>query len=201
MNGTIRKLTAAVALTLVTILGCGATEVAPTMRPLVARRSDPQPYLPPATREPLRSVATIGLYATVAEDDVRASALSFIRAWVTEDIDALMDLISDDFSLGSGGRTISRQVLREAWIRQFARLDFTQLTIDEVVDQERIEVIPYEEHGHIRMPAQGVLRTGDLLVRLRMLVTQRNRRRYFDDVVELWFRRNQGCWEIVALGD
>jgi hypothetical protein len=34
-----------------------------------------------------------------------------------------------------------------------------------------------------------------------MRVTQRNRRRYFDDVLDLWFRRQAGRWRIVALGD
>jgi len=142
----------------------------------------------------------MGVTATVAEDDVRGTALAFIRAWLAEDLDALMELISEDFSLGSGGRSISRQVLREAWQRQFARLDFTQFTVDEVVDYEQIEVIPYEERA-MRGPSHGGLRSGDLLVRLRMRVTRRNRRRYFDDVLELWFRRQRGRWQIVALGD
>ncbi len=172
----------------------------------VTRRADPQPYHPPATRGPLHSGTTVGLFAAVTEDDVRASAFTFMRAWLAEDLEGLMELMSEEFSLAAGGRTISRRVLREAWQRQFARLDFTQFTVDEVVDRDRIEVIPFDEHRS-RQP-QGMrrrqhrsLRTGDLLVRLRMRVTRRNRRRYFDDVLELWFRRQGSRWRIVALGD
>lgn len=179
---------------------CASATIQTTAAPPSARRSDPQPYHPPVTRSPLHSGVTLGVTATVAEDDVRSTALSFLRSWLAEDIEALMELISEDFSLGSGGRSISRQVLREAWQRQFARLDFTQFTVDEVVDYDHIAVIPFEERT-MRSPAHGGLRSGDLLVRLRMLVTQRNRRRYFDDVLDLWFRRERGRWQIVALGD
>jgi hypothetical protein len=112
----------------------------------------------------------------------------------------MMELMSEDFMLGSSGRVIARQVLEEAWQRQFARLDYTQFSLDEVVDREQIEVIPFDE-ATARRPQQRGLRSGDVLVRLRMLVTQRNRRRYFDDVQQLWFRRQQGRWRIVAMGN
>lgn len=198
----VRIVTFSTALSVVclTLLSCTTTTAPPPAAPRASRRADPQPYLPPVTRGPLRSGVTVGVTASVAEDDVRATALTFMRAWLAEDIEALMELISDDFSLGSGGRSVSRQVLREAWQRQFARLDFTQFTVDEVVDYDHIDVIPFEERT-MRGPSHGGLRSGDLLVRLRMQVTQRNRRRYFDDVLELWFRRERGRWQIVALGD
>lgn len=183
-----------------TILSCTPTTPPPRAAPRAARRADPQPYLPPVNRGPLRSGVTVGVTATVAEDDVRATALTFMRTWLAEDIEGLMELISEDFSLGSGGRSVSRQVLREAWQRQFSRLDFTQFAVDEVVDYDHIDVIPFEERT-MRGPSHGGLRSGDLLVRLRMQVTRRNRRRYFDDVLELWFRRERSRWQIVALGD
>lgn len=184
------------------LAGC-APEAAqqPESVPLVTRRDDPQPYLPPVARGAVHSGATVGVSASMAEDDVRGSALAFMRAWLAEDIEGLMDLISEDFALGAGGRSISRQVLREAWQRQFARLDFTQFTVDEVVDHDAIEVIPFDDQAQRSGPSQGVIRPGDLLVRLRMRVTQRNRRRYFEDVLELWFRRQRGRWLIVALGE
>jgi hypothetical protein len=189
--------------TLLALVAACAPEAAqqPEAVPLVTRRDDPQPYLPPVARGAFHSGATVGVSASMAEDDVRASALAFMRAWLAEDIEGLMDLISEDFALGAGGRSISRQVLREAWQRQFARLDFTQFTVDEVVDRDAIEVIPYDDQAQRSGPSQGVLRAGDLLVRLRMRVTQRNRRRYFEDVLELWFRRQRGRWLIVALGE
>lgn len=183
-------------------LGLTACPSTPTPTPTVAvRRADPQPYIPPASRGPLRSGTTTGLFATMAEDDVRSAALAFLRAWIAEDVDGLMELISEDFSLGAGGRTISRRVLREAWQRQFARLDFTQFSLDEVVDHNQIEITSFDERSSHRSPQHRGLRSGDLLVRLRMQVTRRNRRRYFDDVLELWFRRQRGRWLIVALGD
>ena len=184
------------------LLGCGpAAAPPPESVPLVMRRDDPQPYLPPVARGAFRSGSTMGVSASMAEDDVRASALAFMRAWLAEDIEGLMALISEDFALGAGGHSISRQVLREAWQRQFARLDFTQFTVDEVVDHDALEVIPFDQQARRTGPSQTVLRTGDLLVRLRMRVTQRNRRRYFEDVLELWFRRQRGRWLIVALGE
>lgn len=172
----------------------------PTTTVRVARRADPQPYYPPATRGPSRSGSTVGLFASVAEDDVRAAAISFMRAWLAEDVESMMELMSEDFMLGSSGRVIARRVLREAWQRQFARLDYTQFSIDEVVDRDHIEVLPFDERI-ARRPQQRGLRSGDLLVRLRMLVTRRNRRRYFDDMQQLWFRRQQGRWRIVAMGN
>jgi hypothetical protein len=186
----------------VLLLSCATVaQPRPEAVSLAVRRDDPQPFLPPVTRGSLHSGATLGVSATMAEDDVRASALGFMRAWLAEDIEALMELISEEFALGAGGHSISRQVLREAWQRQFARLDFTQFSVDEVVDFDAIEVTPFEERPGSPSASQGVLRPGDLLVRLRMQVTQRNRRRYFEDVLELWFRRQRGRWLIVALGE
>jgi hypothetical protein len=188
---------------LAALLSSCTPEAAQSAAPVapVTRRDDPQPYLPRVARGVFRTGATVGVSASMAEDDVRSSALAFMRAWLAEDIEGLMALISEDFALGAGGRSISRQVLREAWQRQFARLDFTQFTVDEVVDHDAIEVIPYDDQAQRGGPSQGVLRGGDLLVRLRMRVTQRNRRRYFEDVLELWFRRQRGRWLIVALGE
>ncbi len=179
-------------------LGCGGPEPTPVAAP-VARRADPQPYLPPPTEGPTKSGVVLGVTAEASQDDVRSAARAFMRAWIHEDIDALMEYIGEDFSLGSSGRTLPRQVIQQAWQRQFALLDYTQFTLDEVLDPDGIEVIPYGEQRSSRHQASW-LRPGDLLVRLRMRVTRRNRRRYFDDVIELWFRQVGGRWQIVALG-
>jgi hypothetical protein len=196
-----RRVAATAAVVVVGMSGCSASM--PMTAPAVTvRRADPQPYVPPATRGPLHSGATVGLFATMAEDDVRAAALDFLQSWLTEDVDRLMELISEDFTVGAtGGRSINRRVLREAWQRQFLRLDFTQFSLEEVVDENQIEVISFDEQTTRRSPRHRGLRSGDLLVRLPMLVTRRNRRRYFEDVLELWFRRQRGRWRIVAMGN
>jgi hypothetical protein len=177
---------------------CGAAEPEVTTVP-VARRSDPQPYVPPPVDGPTKSGRMVGVTALVPQDDVRAAALNFLRGWINEDIEALMEFIGDDFSLGTTGRTLPRQVLREAWLRQFALLDYTQFTLDEIIDRDAFEVIPYGEQ-QLSGGNANWLRTGDLLVRLTMRVTRRNRRRYFDNTIELWFRQVGGRWQIVALG-
>ena len=190
-----RRVAATAAVVVVGMSGCSASM--PMTAPAVTvRRADPQPYVPPAPWWPE------GLFATMAEDDVRAAALDFLQSWLTEDVDRLMELISEDFTVGAtGGRSINRRVLREAWQRQFLRLDFTQFSLEEVVDENQIEVISFDEQTTRRSPRHRGLRSGDLLVRLPMLVTRRNRRRYFEDVLELWFRRQRGRWRIVAMGN
>ena len=110
-----------------------------------------------------------------------------------------MSFISDDFSLGNTGRRLPRQVLQEAWQRQFSLLDYTQFTIDEIIDRDNVEVVPYDNRSADGRHDSG-LHSGDLLVRLNMRVTRRNGRRYFDNVIELWFRRVEGRWQVVALG-
>jgi hypothetical protein len=126
--------------------------------------------------------------------------VAFLQAWLQEDVEALMELVSGDFALAPGSRATSRRTVREAWQRQFARLDYTQFSLDDVLDPTQIEIETFEER-QTRTPArQGWLQPGDRLVRLPMRVTRRNRRRYFDDTIELWFRRDSGRWQIVALG-
>lgn len=178
---------------------CASVETSASTAPPISRREDPQPYLPPPTEGPPRSGATLGVTAVVPQDDVRAAALTFMSAFVDEDIETMLGFVGENFSLGTTGRMLPRRVLEEAWRRQFSILDYTQFSLDEAIDRESMEVIPFEEHQTGPRGTQW-LTEGDVLVRLRMRVTTRNRRRYFDNPTELWFRQVGGRWQIVALG-
>ena len=182
-----------------------ACAAAPTPEPVAvghaSRRSDPLPWIPPPVISTPESGHTVGLVASSggSPSGVVAVSLAFVRAILDEDLEGLMDFLAAELAVGTSGRTVPNRMLREHFQRQFALLDFGQFTLEEVVYRDRIEVVRFEdEESGAR--AGGTLREGDVLVRLNMLVTRRNRRRYFDDVMELWFRHEAGRWRVVAWG-
>lgn len=183
-------------------LGCGSPQADEGPRPIASRRSDPQPYVPPPLDGAPRSGRVVGLVAEGSRLDVVGAALAVVQAIVDEDLDVLMALVAEgqDLAVGTAGRTVPRSMLRDHFDQQFALLDFHQFTLEEVVDRERVEVVPFESPG-TGTGSTGPLRTGDVLVRLQMRVTERNRRRYFEDVYEWWFRESRGRWQIVVWGD
>jgi hypothetical protein len=129
--------------------------------------------------------------------DVVGAALAVIQAIINEDIEGVMSAVVEELAIGSTGRTVPRSMLRRHFESQFSMLDYQQFTLEEVVDREGVEVTPYETH---HAAPGGTLQAGDVLVRLRMLVTSRNRRRYFENTYEWWFRQEGGRWQIVAWG-
>ena len=178
---------------------CAAPDAPAPVAAPIARREDPRVYLPPPIDGVARSGSTLGITAVVPQDDVRSAALTFLRAFIAEDIETLMGFVGESFALGTSGRVLPAQVIREAWQRQFALLDYTQFTVEEVLEHYGIEVVSFEESGSGVDRSQW-LRPGDILVRFRMRITSRNRRRYFEDPMELWFRHVGGRWRIVAVG-
>ena len=184
---------------LVAAFGCGGPRVTDQEAPQVTRRTDPQPYVPPATDAPPTSGQVAGVVAAGSSLDVVSAALRVIQAILDEDIDGVMSVVAEELAIGSSGRRVPRTMLQRHFESQFALLDYHQFSVDEAVDRDRIDVVPYDAHPSARRSG-GTLQEGDVLVRLNMLVTRRNRRRYFEDVYEWWFRQVGGRWQIVAWG-
>jgi len=181
------------------LTSCGAPQDGEAPPAPVSRRADPQPYVPPAADAPPESGHAVGVVAVGSSLDVVAAALRVVQAIIDEDIEGVMGVVADDLAIGTTGRSVPRRMLHRHFDSQFALLDYHQFTLEEVVDRDRIDVVPFESHGSAGRSG-GTLREGDVLVRLNMLVTSRNRRRYFEDVYEWWFRQVGGRWRIVAWG-
>jgi hypothetical protein len=141
----------------------------------------------------------VGVVAVGSSLDVVSAAFRLVQAIIDEDLEGVMAFVAEDLALGTTGRTVPGRMLQRHFESQFALLDYHQFTLEEVVDRDGVEVVPFEAHEG-PTPAEGGLREGDVLVRLSMLVTSRNRRRYFEDVYEWWFRQVDGRWQIVAWG-
>jgi hypothetical protein len=70
------------------------------------------------------------------------------------------------------------------------------------VRPERIEHYAYDELGGTDAPARPVsMREGEVYVRVPLEVTQVGGEKYFDDVIVLILRRDEGGYKIAAYGE
>lgn len=155
--------------------------------PLPAARAEAQGVV--ALREPLSSDAVV--------DVVRA----LVAAWQHESLDGLEALLTDDAGpIEARGR--GRTALVDSWRQRLRQHAYHHLEGLELVRPERIEHYAYDELGGPDAPARPPgMRAGEVYVRVPLEVTQIAGEKYFDDVIVLLLRREEGTYKIAAYGE
>lgn len=142
-----------------------------------------------ALREPLSSDAVV--------DVVRA----LMDAWQRESLEALSALLTADAG-PIEARARGRGALVESWRQRLRAHPYRHLEGLQLVRPERIEHYGYEElggaDGLARPPG---MREGEVYVRVPLEVSEIAGEKYFDDVIVLLLRREQGGYKIAAYGE
>ncbi len=142
-----------------------------------------------ALREPLSSDAVV--------DVVRA----LMDAWQRESLEALGALLTADAG-PIESRARGRASLVESWRQRMRAHPYRRLEGLQLVRPERIEHYAYDELGVADAPARPAgMREGEIYVRVPLEVTQVAGEKYFDDVIVLLLRREEGGYRIAAYGE
>jgi hypothetical protein len=186
----------------------GATVEAPTMaraEDKPARRPDAVVVEPPAAMPSAVSRADAGgvvmLREPLAGDAVRDLALSLADAWQRESLDALSSLLTADAGpLEARGR--GRAALVESWRQRLRAHPYGKLAGVELVRPERIERWESDDLGSPDAPVRPPdVRAGELYVRVPLEVSRIAGEKFFDDVIVLLVRREDGKYKIAAYGE
>jgi hypothetical protein len=142
-----------------------------------------------ALREPLSSDAVA--------DVVRA----LLDAWQRESLEALGALLTADAGpIEARGR--GPGALVESWRQRLRAHPYRRLEGLQLVRSERIEHYAYDELGGPDAPARPTgMREGEVYVRVPLDVTHVDNEKYFDDVIVLVLRREEGAYKIAAYGE
>jgi hypothetical protein len=142
-----------------------------------------------ALREPLSSDAVA--------DVVRA----LMDAWQRESLEALGALLTADAG-PMEARARGRAALVEAWRQRLRQHAYRHLEGLQLVRPERIEHYAYDELGGPDAPVRPAgMREGEVYVRVPLEVSQVGGEKYFDDVIVLLLRREEGGYKIAAYGE
>jgi hypothetical protein len=159
----------------------------PPAMPVPAAHADAHGVV--ALREPLSSDAVV--------DVVRA----LMDAWQHESLESLGALLTADAG-PIEARARGRTALVETWRQRLRQHPYRHLEGLQLVRPERIEHFAYDELGGLDAPARPAgMREGEVYVRVPLEVAQVGGEKYFDDVIVLLLRREEGAYKIAAYGE
>jgi len=195
------------------LASCGSKQVGATVEaPTLARTEDRPTRKPDAVVvEPPAAMPTavsradargvVMLREPVAGDAVRDLVASVVDAWQRESLDALSSLLTADAGpFEARGR--GRAALIEGWRQRLRAHPYGKLAGVELVRPERIERWESDDLGSPDAPARPPdLRPGETYVRVPVEVGRVAGEKFFDDVIVLVVRRDDGKYKIAAYGE
>jgi hypothetical protein len=161
---------------------------------------EPPPAMPvPASHAEAHGV--VALREPLSSDAVADVVRALLDAWQRESLEALGGLLTNDAGpIEARGR--GRAALVESWRQRMRAHPFRHLEGLQLVRPERIEHYGYDELGGPDAPARPPsMREGEVYVRVPLEVTQVAGEKYFDDVIVLLLRREEGGYKIAAYGE
>jgi hypothetical protein len=161
---------------------------------------EPPPAMPvPATHAEAHGV--VALREPLSSDAVVDVVRALMGAWQRESLDALAALLTADAGpIEARGR--GRAALVESWRQRLRAHAYRHLEGLQLVRPERIEHYAYDELGGPDAPARPAgMREGEVYVRVPLEIAQIAGERYFDDVIVLLLRREEGGYKIAAYGE
>lgn len=204
------RLTAAIAIAcVIASSGCGrrpaSGPVFPTSAelPATARRPDgvvvdPEPELP-APSEATRTEASLAvLRAPLAEKLARAVVFAFFRCVVSEDVDAMAELLTSDAAAPTKSRASTPSLL-DHWRGRIRHLKYRLLAAETVYDETRIEIYRYGdlEAALPGRPARPPSMTAsDLLARVPISTVRAGSDRLFGDEIVFVLHRDKYRYRI-----
>jgi hypothetical protein len=191
-------------------IGCGGTGPAVAVAP--SQSAEPPPRRPdgvvveppsalptPALRADARGV--VALREPLSTDAVRDVVFAVVGAWQRESIDDLMALLTGDAG-PMDQRSRGRAALQEAWRQRMRAHEYRRLEGIELVRPERIEHFEWQELGVPGAPPRPPqMQPDEVYVRVPLEVTEIAGERFFDGVLLLVLRRDEGRYRIAAYGE
>jgi hypothetical protein len=204
MTSTWRAGAVGAALAGVTALACAPGPVVTAAElPSVPRHPDgvllePPPALPGAAdRASARGVVL--LREPLAPEVARRIAADFLHAFVLEDIDAVLALLTPNAVALDGPR---RGSLRDVWYARMRSFDYTKLAGEEIAHLDQIERAEYDDLGGSGEPPRPqVMRRGDVLMRVPIATPRVGTDQVFPEVLILLLRRDDGTFKIAGVGE
>jgi hypothetical protein len=197
----------------VQLAGCGTKQVGATVEAPTLARSEDKPARrpdavvvePPAAMPSAVSRAdargVVMLREPLAADAVRNLVASLADAWQRESLDALSSLLTADAG-PLEARARGRAALIESWRQRLRAHPYGKLAGVELVRPERIERWESDDLGSPDAPARPPdVRAGELYVRIPVEVSRVAGEKFFDDVIVLLVRREDGKYKIAAYGE
>jgi len=161
---------------------------------------EPPPSIPtPVTRALAGGV--IALREPLGGDAVRELVSSLVDAWEHESLDGLTALLAADAG-PIESRARGRSALIESWRQRMHAHEYGRLSGVELVRPERIERYDWDDLAGADAPARPPeMRPDELYVRVPLQTTRVAGELFFQDVILLLLRREEGRYRISAYGE
>jgi hypothetical protein len=159
---------------------------------------DPSPELPVAAEAVDKGTGIVALKPPLPDRAARAMVAAFIRAVVTENVEALSDLATSDATMAARGRTGTPSLV-DHWRARLRHFRYRVLASDILYQEADIELYRYED---LETPLPGrPLRPGDMapadvLLRVPILIVRAGSERVFGDDMLFHLRRDKGRYVI-----
>ncbi len=159
----------------------------------------PAPIPVAADRAEARGV--VALREPLPDEAVQSLVTQYLRAWTSESIDTLEQLLTPDaVSLDAAHQT--RVQLREAWRTRMQNLDYKKLAGVQVARIDRIERLEFADLGAPGAPSRPPeMHPGDVLARVPIVSARVGSEQLFPDLLVLLLRRENGRYRIAGVGE
>jgi hypothetical protein len=213
----VRAVTRATAAGVGALVACGAPRsgaitadrasiVALADEPDAAPRRPDGVVLEPPTAMPSASAraearGVVALRQPIPVEAVNEVVRALVDAWAHESLDGLFALLTQDAG-PLDARARGRAALMEGWRQRLRAREYKKLEGLELYRPDRIERYLYEDLGGPDEPSRPAdMRPDDVYVRVPLEVSQLGGERYFEGVLVLLLRLDQGHLKIAGYGE
>jgi hypothetical protein len=159
---------------------------------------DPSPELPVAADAVDKGTGIVALKPALPDRAARAMVTAFLRAVVTENAEALAELLTNDATMAARGRTGTPSLV-DHWRARMRHFRYRALASDILFQEADIELYRYEDletplPGRPLRPAE--MTPPDVLLRVPILVVRAGSERVFGDDMLFHLRRDKGRYVI-----
>jgi hypothetical protein len=162
---------------------------------------DPSPELPAAAEAADQGTGIVALKPPLPDRAARALVAAFLRAIVSENVEALSELATSDASVAARGRTGAPSLI-DHWRARLRHFRYRALASNILYHEPDIELYRYEDL-EIPLPGRPLrppeMSPPDVLLRVPILVVRAGSERVFGDEMLFHLRRDKGRYVIRQL--
>jgi len=184
----------------------GPTFATATDLPLAPRRPDgvvvdPSPELPAAAESADKGSGLVALKPPLPDRAARALVAAFLRAVVSENVEALSELVTNDATVSARGRTGAPSLI-DHWRARLRHFRYRTLASEILYQEADIELYRYED---LEVPLPGrplrppEMTVSDVVLRVPILVVRAGSERVFGDDILFHLRRDKERYVIRQL--
>jgi hypothetical protein len=162
---------------------------------------DPSPELPAAAEAADKTGGLVALKPPLPDRAARAMVAAFLRAVVSENVEALSELTTNDATVSARGRTGAPSLV-DHWRARLRHFRYRTLASEILYQEADIELYRYEDLD-VPLPARPLrppeMAPLDVLLRVPILVVRAGSERVFGDEILFHLRRDKGRYVIRQL--